>query len=156
LCLLATIFLKEDSLHTYALFPMLLPFFNAFWKLCSVRVFRTAYNSASITSIASKWRKTEKSQGTKSGEQDGWRKAVMLFLVKNTLVKIKCEKVHYHDATASYFVTKVRIKVFTHFHAVTVNRHSSMDCLACQDEFLMSRTMMIMLLTLLFTCLASQ
>jgi hypothetical protein len=30
------------------------------------------------------------------------------------------------DATASPFVAKVRVKVFTHFHAITIKRHSSM------------------------------
>jgi hypothetical protein len=31
-----------------------------------------------------------------------------------------------HDATASSFFTKVWGNVFTHFHAIAVNRHSSM------------------------------
>jgi hypothetical protein len=31
-------------------------FLNASWKLCYVRVFNTAYSSASITSVVSKWR----------------------------------------------------------------------------------------------------
>jgi hypothetical protein len=39
--------------------------------------------------------------------------------------KGKCEMVHCHDATASSFVAKVRGEEFTHFHAVTVKRHSS-------------------------------
>jgi hypothetical protein len=42
-----------------------------------------------------------------------------------------------HDATASYFVAKVRIEVFAHFHAVALNVTvvRGIDCLAYQDEF---------------------
>jgi hypothetical protein len=50
----------------------------------------------------------------------------MLFLVKNSMVKRKCETVRCHDAAASSFVTKVQGEVFAHFHKVTVKRHSSM------------------------------
>jgi hypothetical protein len=48
----------------------------------------------------------------------------MLFSVKNSLVK--CETVRCRDATASSFVAKFRAEVLVHFHAVAVNRHSSM------------------------------
>jgi hypothetical protein len=48
-------------------------------------------------------------------------------LVTNSLVKRKCETVHCDDATASSFVTKVQGEDFTHFHTVTVKRHSSMQ-----------------------------
>jgi hypothetical protein len=41
--------------------------------------------------------------------------------------KRKCEMVHCHDTTASYFFAKVRGEVFAHFHAVSINRHSSMQ-----------------------------
>jgi hypothetical protein len=54
--LLATITLEAVPFHVYALFSALLPLFNASWKSCSVRVFSTTCNSASITSIVSKWR----------------------------------------------------------------------------------------------------
>jgi hypothetical protein len=37
------------------------------------------------------------------------------------------ETVHCHDARASFFVSKVRGKVFAHFHTVTAKRHSSMQ-----------------------------
>jgi hypothetical protein len=47
-------------------------------------------------------------------------------LVKNSLVK-KCETVCCHDATVSFFMAKVLGEVFTHFHAVTIKRHSSVQ-----------------------------
>jgi hypothetical protein len=98
----------------------------------------------------------------------------MLFLVKASLVKRKCETVcchdatassfvnmvHRHDATASSFVTNIRGEVFAHFNTVTVNVTvvCEIDCLACQDEFFVNNTldvrkMMSMPLSLLFTCL---
>jgi hypothetical protein len=53
--------------------------------------------------------------------------AVMLFLVKHSLVKNEMrEMVGCCDATGSNFVTKVPEKVFSHFHAVAVKRHGSM------------------------------
>jgi hypothetical protein len=55
--LLATLTLEAVPFHAYVLFPALLPFFlNASYKSCSVRVFSTACDSASITSFVSKWR----------------------------------------------------------------------------------------------------
>jgi hypothetical protein len=53
--LLAIISLEAVLFGAYAPFPALLPFLNAFWKSCSVRMFSTAYDSVSITSIVSKW-----------------------------------------------------------------------------------------------------
>jgi hypothetical protein len=52
--LLATIVLEVVPFRTYALFPVLLPFLNASWKLCSVMVFNTACDSALISSAVSK------------------------------------------------------------------------------------------------------
>jgi hypothetical protein len=62
----------------------------------------------------------------------------MLFLVNNLLAKRKCESIRRCDAPASSSVAKVRAEVFTNFHAVAVNSHSSMriDCLVCQEAFL--------------------
>jgi hypothetical protein len=56
----------------------------------------------------------------------GWVEGatVMLYLVKNSLVKSKCETVHCCDATESSFVAKVQI--FAHFHAVWPARTSSL------------------------------
>jgi hypothetical protein len=65
----------------------------------------------------------EKSQGAKSGDYGGWKTTVMLFLF---LVERKCATVRCRDATASSFVAKFRGEVFARFHAVTLNRHSSM------------------------------
>jgi hypothetical protein len=56
-----------------------------------------------------------------------------------------------HGATASSLVAKVWGEVFAHFHTVVCR----IDCLSYQNEFFVMMTMMmIMLLTLLFTCLA--
>jgi hypothetical protein len=51
----------------------------------------------------------------------------MLFLVKNSLAKKKCETVCCCDATASSFVAKVQSEVFAYFQAVTIKRHSNMQ-----------------------------
>jgi hypothetical protein len=51
---------------------------------------------------------------------------VMLFVIKNSLVKKKCEIVHCRDETASSFVAKVRGEVLGHFHGVAVNHYSRM------------------------------
>jgi hypothetical protein len=48
---LATITLEVAPFLAYAPFPALLLFLNATWKSCSVRVFSTACDSVSITSI---------------------------------------------------------------------------------------------------------
>jgi hypothetical protein len=59
-------------------------------------VFSTACDSTLITSTVQKWRPSsfilnwgniEELQGAKSDKQGGWQKIVMLFLVKNSLVK---------------------------------------------------------------------
>jgi hypothetical protein len=63
--------------------------------------------------------------GAKQGEWVGWGTTVMLFLVKISLMKKKCETVRCRDATASYFFAKVCIEVLAHFHAVAVKLHSS-------------------------------
>jgi hypothetical protein len=60
----------------------------------------------------------EKSQGGKSSEQGGWGMTVMMFLVKNSPVEIEVRRC---------IVAKVLGEVLTHFHAVTVKRHSSMN-----------------------------
>jgi hypothetical protein len=54
--LLDTIILEVVAFHAYATFPVLLSFLNASWKSCPVKVFSTACDSASITSIVLKWR----------------------------------------------------------------------------------------------------
>jgi hypothetical protein len=51
--LLATITLEVLTSRAYAEYPVLLPFLNASWKSCSVRVYGTACDSASITSLVS-------------------------------------------------------------------------------------------------------
>jgi hypothetical protein len=56
--LLATITITIEVVlfRSYAPFPALLTFYKASWKPCSVSVFSTACDSASITSIVTKWR----------------------------------------------------------------------------------------------------
>jgi hypothetical protein len=54
--LLATITLKVVPFPVYAPFQALLPCFNASRMSCSVWVFSTAYDYASLNSIVSKWR----------------------------------------------------------------------------------------------------
>jgi hypothetical protein len=53
--LLATITFKVVTFRAYTVPSASVIFQNSPWKSCSVRVFNTAYNSASITSIVSKW-----------------------------------------------------------------------------------------------------
>jgi hypothetical protein len=71
----------------------------------------------------------------------------------------KCASVRCCDATASYFVAKVRGEVFAHFNAVAVERNSSMRTVWPTGESLLwtvtflSKKMMSMLLTF-FICLA--
>jgi hypothetical protein len=48
---MATIAFKVGPFRMYAPFPTLLPFLNTSWKSCSVRVFSTACDSASISSV---------------------------------------------------------------------------------------------------------
>jgi hypothetical protein len=48
-------------------------------------------------------------------------------LVKNSLVKMKCQIVHCHDTTTSSFVTKGWCKVLACSHVVTIKCHSSMQ-----------------------------
>jgi hypothetical protein len=67
---------------------------------------------------------------------------------------------HCRDATASSSVTKVQGKVFAHFHAVAVTVVHGMELTVWPARTnslwtipLMSKKMMSMLLTLLFTCL---
>jgi hypothetical protein len=49
----------------------------------------------------------------------------MLFLVKNSFLKRKCEA-RRRDATDGSFVAKVRGEVFSHFHTAAVKRRSIM------------------------------
>jgi hypothetical protein len=53
--LLAVITLEVVPFRTSALFPVLLPFLNASWKLHSVMVFSAVCDSASITLVVSQW-----------------------------------------------------------------------------------------------------
>jgi hypothetical protein len=50
----------------------------------------------------------------------------VVFGQKLSAEKGKSETVHCRDTTASSFIAKLRGKVFTHFHAVTIKCHNSM------------------------------
>jgi hypothetical protein len=47
-------------------------------------------------------------------------------------------EVHCCDTTASSFDAKVQGNIFAHFHAVTVKRHSTVDCMASQEKVFVS------------------
>jgi hypothetical protein len=64
----STIALEVVPFRSYATFPALLPFSDASWKSCSVRVFSTACDSYSIITVVPERRETEKSRGAESGE----------------------------------------------------------------------------------------
>jgi hypothetical protein len=94
--------------------------------------------------------------------EGGWGTKVVLFMVKNSLVKNKVRDgaLSWCNATASSFGVKVRDEVFTHFQAVAVKRTEvcEIGCLACQDGFFVNNPLdvkenMSMLLTFLFTSL---
>jgi hypothetical protein len=122
--LLATITHQVVPFHAYAPFPAHLPFLSASWKSCSVSVFRAACNSSWVLS---KWRPFSFIFNF-GNRRVGWVEGDnRVGLVKNSLVKRKCEMAHCHYATASSFVTKVQGEDFTHFHAVAVKLHSSMQ-----------------------------
>jgi hypothetical protein len=112
---LATITLEVVPFHTYAPFPALLPFLNASWKSCSVRVFSITCDSALVTSVVLK-------------KQKGWagNESQFVFGKKIPWWKKKWETVCCRDVTASSFVAKIMIEVFAHFQAVAVKSHSSM------------------------------
>jgi hypothetical protein len=120
---MATITLKVVPFHAYAPFPALCHFLNASWKLCSVGVFSTTCNSASIAqlchsgnlSVLSSIGETEKSRV--SGDD-----CHVVFGKKFSGEKRKCQMVCRRDATVS-FVAKVLSEVFANFHAVTIKLH---------------------------------
>jgi hypothetical protein len=91
-----------------------------------VRLFSTASDSVSITSVVSKYGlsvlRSVRKQRTLGRVGDGSH----VGSVKKSLVKRKRETVRCRDATASSFVAKGRGEVFAYFHAVTVEVHSSM------------------------------
>jgi hypothetical protein len=129
--LLATNTLNVVPFSTYALFPALLPILNASWWTCSVRVFSTACNSASITSIVSKCPNLQLvKRGKVAGgqvSQVGWvgGHLSLRFWSEISWCKRKCETVHCPDATAGSFVAKNGGKFFAHFHTGAIKHHSS-------------------------------
>jgi hypothetical protein len=137
-------------------------FLNAFCKLCSALSVILPWfwlpQSCHDGSIFNGGNR-EKSQETKSGEYGGHGIAVMLFLVKNSLVKFKM--VHYHNARANSFATKFWVKIFTHFHAVTAKGHSSIQNSLSVSPFSVSwlfhsNTHVWVMLSFLNTCLIAR
>jgi len=89
----------------------------------------------------------KKSQGAKSGEYGGWGMTAILLFVRNCWMRMEvCEMGRCHGEAARSDLTKVWGDVFTHFHAVGTNSLCTIP--------LTSKKVMIMFLTLLFTCLA--
>jgi hypothetical protein len=112
--------------RAYAQFLALLPFLNASCKSCSVEGVQhrlrfclhhlSCVEMMAFSSIFSRENRQVRWLGT----------TVMLVLVRNSLVKNKCETVRCRDATASSIAVKDRSEVFAHFHKVAVKRHNSM------------------------------
>jgi hypothetical protein len=73
----------------FAPFPTLLPFLNASWKWCSVRVFSTASDSTSITSIVIKMAVFQFYLRLEKQRKVGWAgdDSHVVFLVRTSLVK---------------------------------------------------------------------
>jgi hypothetical protein len=99
-----------------------------------------------------------------SGKQKtrlGGGRQLCWFCPKIPLWKGKCEAVRCCDATASSLVAEVRGGVLTHFHAVAIERLSSMRNwlfdpprrILYEQSPWCQRKEMSMLLNLLFTCL---
>jgi hypothetical protein len=117
---------------------------NAFWKSCSVRVFSTIWNSASITSDVSKrpflsfifnrWNKTV------TGSQVRWVGWVgddshVVFLGKNSLVKKGVWDSAVSWCNRQFFCRQSSGRSLRTFNALTIKHHSSMgNWLACQDK----------------------
>jgi hypothetical protein len=105
--------------------------------------FSTACNSASVTTIVSKWRPFcfIFNQGDREIVARGQVRQVesvgddshVVFDKKNLLAKM-CEMAHCHNATATTFIAKFR---YPHLHAVTVKCHSSIQnwLFGLYDEF---------------------
>jgi hypothetical protein len=111
--LLATITLEVATLRTYALLQCFCQFLNAFWKVCSVRVFSSACDSASITTVVSKWRPFSfifNGRNRKVGRVGD--DIHVVFGQKFPGRKGNIEIVCCHDAAASSFVVKVWGEVF--------------------------------------------
>jgi hypothetical protein len=86
----------------------------------------------------------------------------MLLLVKKIIWwKRKCETVRCRDATVSNFVAKVLAEAFSYFNGIAVKCQSSMrnwlfglpGWIICELVNLMSKNMISMILTFVFTCL---
>jgi hypothetical protein len=137
-------------------------FLNAYWKSCSVSVFSTACDSASITSFVSKWWSFTfifDLGNRKIGwvGDDSYVVSLQSFLLKNevwddALSWCKCQ----------FFCRQISwrsLRTFPRSRRKNITVVCGFDCLACQSEFLvnkplMSKKMMIMLLILVFICLA--
>jgi hypothetical protein len=85
--LLATITFEVVPFRAYALFTAIMPFLKASKRSCSVREFSTAYDSASITLIVSKWWPISFIFCRENRKVEWVGKRVKSFLVKHLLVK---------------------------------------------------------------------
>jgi hypothetical protein len=129
LSLLATITLKAVLLCAYALFPVLLPFFKCILEVvfCEsvLHCLRLCLDHISCVKIAAFQLYLQ------SGNQRkvGWvgDDSHVVFYQKFPGEKGSVSLVCCGDTTANSLVTKVQGEVFTHFHAVTVQYHRSMQ-----------------------------
>jgi hypothetical protein len=96
-------------------------FLSVSWNLCSVRVFSTDCDSASITPVEPF--SFIFNQGNRESRVGGGRQSCC-FWSEVPWWERKCEMMRFHDATATPFVAKVQIKVL-HLYTVTIKRHSS-------------------------------
>jgi hypothetical protein len=94
-------------------------------------VFSTACSSASITSIVSKWQPLFYLQSRKQRNVIGGQARSVGWLGDDNHV-VYGKEFHGEKESeswcivASSFIAKVQGKVFAHFHALTIKRHSSM------------------------------
>jgi hypothetical protein len=106
-----------------------------------VRLFSTACDSVLFTSIVSKWRPFGFifNQGNR---KVGWvRDDSQVGSGQNSLVKKKVWDSALSWCNSQFLVAKVRAEVFAHLHAVAIKVTvvCEIDCLACQDEFLVNK-----------------
>jgi hypothetical protein len=116
----------SGPLHAYALFPVLLPFFlmdpgsHVLWGYSAPLAILPQMPQLCQNGFIFNRGNRENLQGAKSGDWGGWRMTVVLFLVKNSLVKNEVWDSVLSQCNSQFFVTKVCGKIFSYFHTVTI------------------------------------
>jgi hypothetical protein len=158
--LLATIALEVDPTHAYAPFPALLPSLNASWKSCSVRVFSIACDSASVTSLVSKWRPFSLIFSWGSGDWVG-EDSHVLFWANIPLMKNEVWDGALSWCNSQFFRLQISgrsICTFSRSHRKTSQQYAQLTVWPASTNSLwtiplMSKKMMSMRFTLFSTCL---